>query len=176
MNVLMFHSSKLVVATVDKHHTVSGLTLGETIHSRSLEFIAGHFGSLSLSAEGNDSSTVFVGMTHNGSPSLHTIIEESVDEGDTASSGGGSSGFPISHGSNVVTMTITITTMPLPKGTPTPLTIATFPLQTIIPQPDIGLPPEQQQAYQEEQQARAHAQQTDAKRRATQWQGKLAGE
>jgi hypothetical protein len=33
-----------------------------------------------------------------------------------------------------------------------PLTIATVPLWTTVPQPDNGLPLEQQQAYQEEEQ------------------------
>jgi hypothetical protein len=31
-------------------------------------------------------------MFHSGSPSLHTILEEFVDEGDTTSSGGGGRG------------------------------------------------------------------------------------
>jgi hypothetical protein len=57
-----------------------------------------------------------------------------------------------------------------------PLTIATVPLQTPIPQPDTRLPPKQQQAYQEEEQARPHSRQVDVKHRDTQWRGELAGE
>jgi hypothetical protein len=61
-----------------------------------LEFITDCFDSLSLSPEGNDSSVVFVGMVHSGSLSLHIILEESTDEGDTTFSRGGSSDFSIS--------------------------------------------------------------------------------
>jgi hypothetical protein len=32
---------------------------------------------------------VFVEMVHSGSPSLHTMLEDSSDEGDTSSGGGG---------------------------------------------------------------------------------------
>jgi hypothetical protein len=91
-----------------------------------------HFGSMSFSAEGNESDVVFVGMAHSGSPSLHTIFEESADEDDTTSSGGGSSGFSISRGCNVVTLIVPITrTSPL-EGTPTPLTIPTVLLWTVV--------------------------------------------
>jgi hypothetical protein len=72
------------------------LHLGRNYPLWSLEFIVDRFGNLSLSIEGKDSGAMFVGMTHNESPPLHTILEESVDEGDTTSSGGGSSDFSIS--------------------------------------------------------------------------------
>jgi hypothetical protein len=91
----MIQLAKLFVVN-DEHQTDVGFTLDETICFGSLEFIADCFGNLSLSPEGNDSGTVFVGMVHSGSPSLHTILEESADEDDTTSSGGGSLGFPIS--------------------------------------------------------------------------------
>jgi hypothetical protein len=96
MNILMVRSPKLAFVVDSEHQTDIGFALGETIHFGSLEFTADHFGRLSLSPEGNDSHIVFVGMVRNGLPSLHTIIEESVDEGDTTSSGGGSFSFPIS--------------------------------------------------------------------------------
>jgi hypothetical protein len=54
-----------------------------------LEFITNRFDSLSLSPEGNDSGAVFVGIVHSGSPSLHTILKESVNKDDTTSSGWG---------------------------------------------------------------------------------------
>jgi hypothetical protein len=96
----MVHSPKFVVTTNGEHQTSIGFTLGKTIHFGSLEFIIDRFGSLSLSLEGNDSSIMFMGMVHNGSPSLYTILKESADEGDTTSSGGGSSDSPISQGCN----------------------------------------------------------------------------
>jgi hypothetical protein len=72
-------------------------------------------------------------MVHYGSPSLHAILEESVDEGDTTSSGGGSSGFPISRGCNMVTPTVSIITTPPSEGIPVHLTIPTVPLWIIVP-------------------------------------------
>jgi hypothetical protein len=111
----MVHSLKVVVITDDDYQTSGRFTLGETIHFECLEFIVNRFDSLSLSLEGNDSGAVFVGMVHSGSPSLHTILKESIDEGDTTSSRRGSFGFPISRGCNLVTTTILIITTP-PSG------------------------------------------------------------
>jgi hypothetical protein len=85
-----------------QHPVGIGLAWGETIWFGNPEFIADHFNNLSLSPKGGDSSIVFVGMTHNGMPSLHTIFEEYASEDDSTSSEGGSSGFPISWGCNVV--------------------------------------------------------------------------
>jgi hypothetical protein len=77
----MVQSPKLIIITNNKHQTGVSFTLSETIHFGSLEFIIDHFGRLSLSAEGNDSVIIFMGMTHSGSVSLHTILEESHRRG-----------------------------------------------------------------------------------------------
>jgi hypothetical protein len=66
---------------------------------------------------------MFVGMAHNGLPSLHTILEESANEGHTTSREGGSSDFPIFGGCNMVTPIVPITTTPPHEGTLTRLTI-----------------------------------------------------
>jgi hypothetical protein len=76
-------------------HSLESIVVVDGNH-QSMEFIADRFGCLSLSPNRKDSSDVFVGMVHSRSPSLHTILEESTDEGNIASSRGGSSGFPIS--------------------------------------------------------------------------------
>jgi hypothetical protein len=68
LNISLVHSSALVVYTDGKHLTCGGFTLGETIRFGGIEFIADCFGSLSHSHKGNDSDTIFVGMTHKGSP------------------------------------------------------------------------------------------------------------
>jgi hypothetical protein len=102
-------------------------------------------------------------MVHNWSPSLHTILEESTNEGDTAFSGGGSFDFPISQGCNIVTPSAPIKTTLPSEGTPATLTIPTVPLWTVVPQPNTGLCPKQQQAYQEEQQVQAHVWQATTK-------------
>jgi hypothetical protein len=161
----MVHSPKLTVVTNGEYQTDIGFALDETILFGSFEFIADRFGRPSLSPKGNDSGAAFVGMVHSGSLLLHAILKESTDEGDIASSGGGSSNIPISRGCNVVTPSVPITTTPLSEGTKSPLTIATVLLWTVIRHPDIGLLPEQQ--------ARAHAQQDDAEQRATQRRGDL---
>jgi hypothetical protein len=67
-----------------------------------LEFIADRFDNLSLSLEGIDLGTIFVGMAHSRSQSLHAILEESVGDDDSASSEVESSDFPISQGCKVV--------------------------------------------------------------------------
>jgi hypothetical protein len=124
----MVHSPKPTVVANRNNQADIRFVLGETIYFGSLEFIADHFGNLSLSPEGNDFGAVFLGMVHNGLPPLHIILEESTDEGDTASVGGGRSDFPISRGCNVVTPTVPIITTPQPEGTPAPLTIPMVPL------------------------------------------------
>jgi hypothetical protein len=121
----MVHSPKLDVINNDKHLTGISFTNGETICFGSLDFIVDHFGRLSLFDEGNVSGAIFVRIAHSGSPSLHTILEDSIDEGDTTSSGGGSSCFPISRECNMVTLAVLITTTPSSEGTLMPLAIAT---------------------------------------------------
>jgi hypothetical protein len=61
-----------------------------------------------------------------------------------------------------VTPTVPITTTPPPENTLALLTIQTVQLRTAIPQPDIGLPHDCVEAYQEEQQVQACARQADA--------------
>jgi hypothetical protein len=139
-------SSEHVNGSFTETHCVE-FTWGETIHFGSLEFITNRFDTLSLSPEGNDLGVMFMEMVHNGSPSLHTILEESTGEDNSASSGGGSSSFPISRSCNVVIPAIPITTTPLPEGTPVLLTIPTVPLRTTVPQPDTGLLPKLLWAY-----------------------------
>jgi hypothetical protein len=89
----MAYSPKLTSIANGNNLTSVGLTPGETICFGILEFITDRFGDLSLSPEGNDSGAMFIGMVHNGLPYLHTILEESSDEGDIASGEGGSSGI-----------------------------------------------------------------------------------
>jgi hypothetical protein len=96
LDVSMDHSSTVAITTDGKHLTCGGFSLGETVHFGRPEFIADCFDSLSLSPKGRNSGTVFVGMTHSGSPSLCNILEDSTDEFYMASSGEGSSSLPVS--------------------------------------------------------------------------------
>jgi hypothetical protein len=94
LNVLMVHSSKLTFVANGNDLTDNGFTPGETICFGSLEFTIDRCENLSLSPDGNDSGVVFIGMVHNRSPSLHTVLKESSDEGKTASGGGGALDSP----------------------------------------------------------------------------------
>jgi hypothetical protein len=85
----MVHSPKLTFAANGNNLTDVGLALDEAIFFGSLEFTVDRFSNLTLSPKGNFSSIVFVEMVHNGSLSLHTILEDSDDEGDATSGGGG---------------------------------------------------------------------------------------
>jgi hypothetical protein len=98
LNISMVHSSKLTFIVNGNNLTDVGFTPGETIYFGSLKFTANCFSNLSLSPEGNDSGAVFVGMVHNKSSSLHTILEESSDEGDTTSDRGGALDSPALEG------------------------------------------------------------------------------
>jgi hypothetical protein len=89
---------------------------------------------------------MFIGMVHNRSPSLCTTLGESSDVK-------GSLGSPTSRGCNVVTSTYPIIATPVPESTPALQTTPTVVVQTAAPQPGMELLPDQQQAYQEEQQA-----------------------
>jgi hypothetical protein len=115
-------------------------------------------------------------MIHSGSPPLCTILEESIDEDNTTSNGRGRSNLPIPQGCNVVTPTTPITTAPPTENTLTLLTTPTVPLQTSIPEPYTGHPPDRLEAYQEEQQACAHTQQAYIERRAAHQWGNLIDE
>jgi hypothetical protein len=90
LNISMVHSSTLTVTIDDEHLTRGGFSLNEIVRFGSLEFIVNCFGSPSLSPNGSDSGTVFMGMTRNGSLSLRTILGASTDEFYMASSGEGS--------------------------------------------------------------------------------------
>jgi hypothetical protein len=105
LNVSMVYSPILTFVANSNNPTGVEFTPIETIC----------YGSLKFTTEGEDSCIIFVGMVHNGSPSLHTVLEESSDKGDTTSGGGGTSGFPSPRGCNVVTPTVPIATTPLPK-------------------------------------------------------------
>jgi hypothetical protein len=133
LNVLMVHSSMLAITTDGEHLTCGGFSIGETVCFGNLEFITNCFGSRSLPLKGNDSGTVFVGTACSGSPSWHAILEDSTDEFYTASSREGSSSFPISWRRSMVTPPVPITTTQRLEDAPTPQTIATVLLRTIVP-------------------------------------------
>jgi hypothetical protein len=96
---------------------------------------------------------MFVGMVHRGLPSLHTTLEESSDEDGTTSGAGGSSGSPSPRVCNVVTLTDPITSTQALENTLAFQTILAVMVWTALPQPGMELLPDQQQAYQDEQQA-----------------------
>jgi hypothetical protein len=138
----MVYSPKFTFIANGNNPAGIGLAPSKMIYFGSLEFTANRFGNLSLSPEGEDSGAIFIGIVHSGSPSLHTVLEESSDESDAALGRGGSLGFPGPQGCNVVTPTIPIATTPPPENTLTLLTIVMVQLQTATLQPGIGLLPQ----------------------------------
>jgi hypothetical protein len=110
LDVLMVHLLKPVVVTDGSKLFGIELSWGETIHLRNQKFIINCSDNLSLCIHGKDSCAVFVGVAHSGLPSLHAILEESTGEDDSTLNEGGSSGFHISWGCNVVTPVVPITT------------------------------------------------------------------
>jgi hypothetical protein len=96
LDVLMVTSSKLSFIANNNNSASVGLALSETIRFDSLEFTVDRLGRLSLSPYEGDSIAIFIGMVHSGSPSLHTTLKDSSDEGGATSGtgGGGSYGSP----------------------------------------------------------------------------------
>jgi hypothetical protein len=122
--------------------TVVGLAPSKTICFRGLEFTVDLFSHLSLSHKGGYSGPVFIGTVHSGSPSLHTTLKDSSDEGDPVSGKGGSFGSPGPQGCNVVTPTSLIITTPVPENTLVLLSILSVPVWTAAPQPGMKLLPD----------------------------------
>jgi hypothetical protein len=107
----MVYSLNLTFIANRNNSTGIDLAPGETIYFGSLEFTADCFGRMSLSPEGDDPGAIFIGMMHNGSPSLHTVLEESFVRGSMTSDERGSSRSPGPRGCNMVTLTVPITTI-----------------------------------------------------------------
>jgi hypothetical protein len=64
LDVPLVHSSALTISADGERLTCGGFSLSEAVHSGSLEFIAEHFGGLSLSPMRNDLGGTFMGSTH----------------------------------------------------------------------------------------------------------------
>jgi hypothetical protein len=90
LDVPMVASPQLSFVANSSNPTNVGFALGETISFDSLVFTVDHPGRLSLSPKEQDSCAIFIGMVHGGSPSLHTALEDSLDEDDATS---GTRGF-----------------------------------------------------------------------------------
>jgi hypothetical protein len=125
----MVHSPKPAIVMDNNCQSDIGFALGETFRFGSLKFITDCFSSPSLSPE------------------------ESANEDDMTSHGGGSKGLSIPRGCNMVIATAPVTTMPPLEGIRAPLTIPTVQLRTTIPKLDTKLPLDWLHAYHEEQQA-----------------------
>jgi hypothetical protein len=113
LNVLMVHSSALAISVDGEHLMCGGLSIDETVHLGSFEFIANYFSGLSLSPRRNDSGTAIMSSTHSR-PLFprQTMIEDSTKEFHTASSGEGGSDLPSSRRHDTGALPNPITTPP----------------------------------------------------------------
>jgi hypothetical protein len=81
--------------TDDECLTYGGFFLGETVHVGNFKFIADYFGSMSLSPRKGDEDTTLMGSTRSGASTLRrAMIEDSIEEFLTVSSGEGSFDLP----------------------------------------------------------------------------------
>jgi hypothetical protein len=131
----MIHSLALAIAINSEGLTCGGFSLSETVHFGSLEFIADCFSGMSLSPKGSDWGTSFMGSTRSGSLSLWAMIEDSIEELYTASSGEWGSSLPSSlrHGTGA---------LPAPAAT-TPwleVILVSEVMMMIPPRSDTGIP------------------------------------
>jgi hypothetical protein len=133
----MAHLSMLVVTTDGELLTCGGFSLGETIRFGSPEFFIDYF----------------MGMARNGSPSLHTILEDTADEFYMTCSGEGSSDFPISLRHRMGTPPSPLATTLWTEDASTPQTMAMDPPWTITPQPDTRIPPNRWHPFRDRQRA-----------------------
>lgn len=163
----MSPSLMFTIATDGELLTNTRFTPGEVFCFGTFDFVVDRFGYLGVSDEGNVPSPVFVGMTHSGSDSLRTILEDDVEDEDMTASDGGSSDFPAARECNVTHTPEGVLANPVAGATPPP---------AVTPQPVLRLSLEQHEAYQEEQQARERARQIDAAREETQRLQRLATE
>jgi hypothetical protein len=92
LDVLMAPSPKLYFVANDNNSIDVYLAPGSTILFDSLEFTPDRIGCLTLSPLEWDSRTIFIGMAHSRSPSLHTALKVPSDEGGTALGARGRSG------------------------------------------------------------------------------------
>jgi hypothetical protein len=130
LDVLMVPSSTLTIATDRECLSYGALSLSETIHFGSLQFIVDRFGGLSLSPMGEGSDAIVIGSACSGPPSpLRAMMGDSVEEVQMASDGEGRIDFPSPRRHDTGDSPALPRTISRPKSTPT--TQATM---TISPQ------------------------------------------
>jgi hypothetical protein len=113
LDVLMVPSSALTVASDGEHLMCGGFYLGEIVCLWNFEFITDYFGGMSLSPWSGNSGATFMGSTHSRTPSpRQPMIEDSVEEFLTASSGEGSSGLPSPRRRGTGALLTQVTTTP----------------------------------------------------------------
>jgi hypothetical protein len=144
LNILMVPSCTLIVSTDGEHLMCGGISVDETVHFVSLEFIVDYFIGLSLSPRRNDSGAAFMSSTCSGPPSpLRAMIEDSTEEFYMTSSGEGDSGLPSSRRHGTGTPPAPMATTPWLEDAQATPAMMTVPPRALAPWLDTGLPFEQ---------------------------------
>jgi hypothetical protein len=134
LDVLMVPSPAITIATDGECLTCGGLSLGETVHLGNFEVITDYFSLLSLSPRRGNSSAAFMGSTHSGPPSLwRGIIEDSIEEFLTTSSGEGGFNLPSPRRHGMGAPLAPITTTPWMENAPITQAMTTVPPWIAVP-------------------------------------------
>jgi hypothetical protein len=141
LDVSIVSLSSFTVSGDGERLMCGGFSLSETIHLGSFDFIADYFGGLSLPHRRNDSGTSFMGSTRSGPPSPRWVmIEDSIEEFHTASSGEGGFGLPSPRRHDMRALPAPLTTTPWLENAPATRAMMMVPPWALAAWLDIGLP------------------------------------
>jgi hypothetical protein len=137
----MAPSFALTVAADGEHLSCDGISLGETIHFGSLEFITDYFDGLSLSPRRDSSDAAFMGSTYCEPPSpLRAMIGDSTEELHTTLGGERGSDLPSPRRHDVGALPTPTTTISWSENTPTTQAMTTIPPRSAVPRSDTDFP------------------------------------
>jgi hypothetical protein len=141
LDILVVPSSALTVAANGELLSCGGFSLSKTIHFGSLEFIAHHFGGLSLSPLGDGSGIVVMGPAHGGPPlTSQTMVGDSTEGFPMAPNGEWRTDLPSPRRHVMEAPPASTTTILWPENPPTDQATTTILPRQETPQSDANPP------------------------------------